>query len=70
MKPDALHEINAFRAGFRHGRDVGSVSPREAEAEMRKLGMLVAGETVTCFCNGSDDGARGDQFRYLLTSAI
>jgi hypothetical protein len=66
-RPDALDEINAFRAGWRYGRDVGIVSPREAEVAMDKLGLRVSTETTDCFCNGADDGERADSFRYLLS---
>jgi hypothetical protein len=69
-RPDALDEINAFRAGYRHGANVGRVSPREAESEMRRFGMPINSSAVECFCNGAEDGARGDTFRYVLSFAV
>jgi len=69
MRPDRLDELNAFRAGYRHGADRGAVSPREADEILRNLPTTipVTGSTVDCFCNGADDGARKDSFRYLLS---
>ena len=56
---DALDGINTFRAGYRHGADCGTVSPREAEAALRQLltTIPICDATVTCFCTGADDGA-------------
>ena len=70
-RPDVLDEINAFRAGYRHGADYGIVSPKEAETVMRQLGWTtpITSELTDLFCNGVDDGARGDKFRYLLSFA-
>ena len=68
--PDQLDSLNAFRAGYRHGKDERSVSPREAETILRALHVPVTGATVDCFCNGSEDGATGDSFRYLLSFAV
>jgi len=67
-KPDNLDHIRSFKAGFRHGRDCGIVSPREAGDELRKLGFTpIDGSMIDVFCNGADDGARGDTFRYLAS---
>jgi len=66
-RPDALDELNAFRAGFRHGADRGIVSPREAETILRSFGRPTSSGSVDCFCNGAEDGAKGDRFRYLLS---
>lgn len=69
-RPDALDELNAFRAGFRHGQDVGDVSPREAEAILRGLGLQTSSGCVDCFGNGAEDGRKGDKFRYVLSFAV
>ena len=69
-RPDALDELNAFRAGFRHGQDVGAVSPREAETILRGLGLQTSSGCVDCFGNGAEDGRKGDRFRYLLSFAL
>lgn len=71
-RPDLLDEVNAFRAGYRHGRDVGEVSAREAEAILRSLPTTIppVGNAILCFCNGSVDGARGDAFRYLRSFLV
>jgi hypothetical protein len=69
MRPDELDEINAFTAGFRHGCDVGRVSAREAETILRAWGRPITDGVVTCFCNGAEDGVRGDRWRYLLCKA-
>ena len=73
MRPDVLDARIAFNTGFRHGRDVGATSPREAEAELRRLfghtslpPEAINAEMVDCFCAGNDDGVKGDTFRYLL----
>ena len=70
MRPDERDEINAFTAGFRHGQDRGLTSPREAEMILRGFGRPTSDATVTCFCNGAEDGARGDRWRYLLCKAM
>ena len=67
---DELDLLNAFTAGYRHGRDVGLVSPREAQAILEGLGRPTSAASVDCFCNGAEDGARGDSFRYLLAKAV
>jgi hypothetical protein len=65
-RPDVFDEINAFRAGYRHGVDRGIVTPREAEAEMRRLFTFpITSGVVDLFCNGAEHGARGDAFRFL-----
>lgn len=70
--PDDMDKVNAFRAGYRRGADAGPVSPREAEAELRALHTTIpiTSATVDCFCNGSEDGAKRDAFRYLLSYAV
>ena len=68
-RPDALDELNAFRAGFRHGTDLGIVSASEAETLLRGFGRPTSSASVACFCNGAEDGARGDRWRYLLSFA-
>ena len=65
-RPDAIDQKNAFQAGFRHGRDCGIVTNREAEEIMLSLRLPVSTATILCFQNGADDGALGDTFRYLL----
>lgn len=67
---DDLHHLNAFRAGFRHGEDRGPTSANEADTILNSLGLPTDSKSVTCFCNGADDGAKNDQFRYLLSYAI
>jgi hypothetical protein len=64
-----LDEINAFRAGYRHGKDLGIVSPRQAEEALRALptSIPICSATVNCFANGAEDGAAEDSFRYLLS---
>jgi len=68
MRPDVLDMRNAFNAGYRHGLDVGAVSPREAEAALRQLPttLPITSDTVGSFCAGNDDGVRRDSFRYIL----
>lgn len=67
---DKLDEMNAFRAGFRHGKDRGIVSAVEADALLRGFGRSPDYNCIACFCNGAEDGARNDQFRYLLSYAV
>ena len=67
---DDMDRLNAFRAGFRHGADRGLVSAREADAILRSLGRSPSCDAVELFCNGAEDGARGDRFRYLLSFAV
>ncbi len=69
-RTDSLDHVNAFRAGFRHGQDVGLASPREAEEVLRSFARPVDSTSIDCFCNGSGDGAKGDQFRYLATYLV
>jgi len=71
-RPDMLDEINAFRAGWRHGYDRGIVSPREAEGILRGLPLSVTPNAamITYFCTGAEDGAHNDQFRLLLSYAL
>lgn len=69
-RPDSLDHVNAFRAGFRHGQDIGPASPTEAEAVLRSFGRPIDGTSVSVFCNGSDDGSRHDAFRYLLSYLV
>ena len=72
LRPDNWDCINAYRAGYRHGADVGAVSPRDAEVALRQLPttMPVTSDTVAYFCDGSNDGACGDVWRYLLSFAV
>ena len=69
MNTTASDERNAFRAGYRHGIDKGIVSPKEAEQIMRSLPnpLPIFGNTITCFCEGAEDGANGDDWRYRRT---
>lgn len=62
--------LNAFRAGYRHGADLGAVTPAQAVAALHTLGRPTDPQSVDCFCNGADDGARGDSYRYLLSIAV
>lgn len=76
MRPDVLDHQRAFNMGWRHGRDVGATSPREAEAELLRLivhtslGEAVTSSMVDCFCAGNDDGVRGDTTRYIAFAII
>ena len=53
MRPDWIDELNALRAGMRHGRDVGECNPVDAERILRGWGRHVSHETVDLFCAGS-----------------
>ena len=48
-RPDAIDQKNAFQAGFRHGRDCGIVTNREAEEIMLSLRLPVSTATILCF---------------------
>ncbi len=72
-RPDRLDELNAFRAGFREGRDGpagASFTNREAWEIMEKLGLRTDGDMTTCFQNGHEDGVRGDAWRYVLSFIV
>lgn len=64
---DAENELLSFRAGFRFGQDRGAASPREADAELRRLHRDPTDAAIAAFVAASDDGARGDAYRYLMT---
>lgn len=66
FREQSCDERNAFRAGYRHGQ---LVSPREAEQFMRTLPnpIPVNSMTVVCFCEGAEDGANKDDWRYNLS---
>jgi len=67
MKVDRQDKTQAFYAGFRYGRETGLASPREADAALQAGRLSTDGEMVEVFCNGADDGARGDYWRLALT---
>jgi len=71
-RPDNLDRLGAFRAGYRHGADIGPASPKEADTALRALPTTIpcCAETVELFCNGSEDGSRGDSYRYTLSFLV
>lgn len=72
QRPDALDEINAYRAGYRHGRDEGKCTAQTAPAILRQLPTTIpiVEVTVAMFCRGLQDGARGDAVTYLLSYGV
>lgn len=71
-RPDDSDRLNAYRAGWRHGRDVGAVTPDEAAAILRDLPTTipVAPATVAQFVHGAADGAAGHATAYLRSYAV
>lgn len=61
---ERTYTTRAFRLGFEYGTILGEASPREAEAWLlRDLKRMPSDSEIEAFCNGSDDGRRGDRFR-------
>lgn len=72
-RPDALDEIGAFRAGYRHGTNTSKqVSPKEAEEILRSLPTTIPAtdRMLEAFCNGCGDGVAGDTTRYLMSFGV
>lgn len=63
----ASNRDRAFVAGWRFGaKEGGNVSARLAAEVLRDLEIPATSETENAFCNGAEDGARGDTFRLDL----
>ena len=67
MKANGWTRDKAFRIGFSWGAVNGLQSPSDADRVLRERNLPTDDEHVTLFCNGAEDGVRGDNFR--LTSA-
>lgn len=58
--------MDKFDEGFWYGRLHGQASPAEADAYLRRMhgiGVTLTSSDIDLFCNGSEDGARGDHWR-------
>lgn len=59
-----------FEAGWHYGASLGrGLSANEADNVLAYLRMESTVNSLILFCNGSEDGASGDQFRLERTGA-